>query len=438
MTEGKDKATQSTVPTNSEAGEEWLEDGPEKRYHDLLALSRISAAVSASWDLDTILEVALDNVLSIINGAAGGIWLLDEETQTLYYRVHRGVSAETAKKIRLRLGEGIVGRVAQTGKSVLLEDISADPHVASPELVRKEKLRAFVSVPLRSKEAVLGVINVVSHTPRRFTKNDEHLLQSIGDQVGVAIEHARASREIAKLEEEKRRFLRFVGVAAHDLKAPLTAIQGFLWVMLDGFAGPLTDKQRDMIERSSVRIKELLGLISDLLDIPRIETGQLVDEMKEVSLSEVIECCCQDLRDVAAGKGLKLEIELPEPLPEVYGSASRLQQVVTNLLSNAITYTPDGVVTVRVKEGEKDIQIEVLDTGIGVPPEDLPRLFEDFFRASNVDTKGTGLGLSISKRIVEAHGGRIWVESPCPETNSGSRFAFTLPKRSEGLGRQRP
>jgi signal transduction histidine kinase len=241
----------------------------------------------------------------------------------------------------------------------------------------------------------------------------------------------RASNEIAKLEEEKSRFLRFLGIAAHDLKAPLTAIQGFLWVMLGGYAGELSDKQRNMMERSSHRIKELLNLISDLLDIPRIETGQLVQEMKQVSLSQVVKTSMGDLRDLAKQKKLKLRVELPPGLPRIYGSAPRLQQVMTNLVNNAINYTPEGSVTVRVKEKGKEIRVEVLDTGIGIPPQDLPRMFEDFFRASNVETKGTGLGLSIAKRIVEAHDGRIWVESPCLETGKGSKFTFTLPIERE-------
>jgi len=241
----------------------------------------------------------------------------------------------------------------------------------------------------------------------------------------------RASGEIAKLEEEKNRFLRFLGIAAHDLKAPLTAIQGFLWVMLGGYSGELTDKQKNMLERSTYRIKELLNLISDLLDIPRIETGQIVEEMKQVSLNQVIRASIGDLRDLAKQKKLKLKAELPPGLPKIYGSAPRLQQVITNLVNNAINYTPKGSVIVRVSEGDKEIQVEVMDTGIGIPAEDLPRIFEDFFRASNVETKGTGLGLSIARRIVEAHGGRIWVESPCSETNVGSKCTFTLPKKGE-------
>jgi signal transduction histidine kinase len=241
----------------------------------------------------------------------------------------------------------------------------------------------------------------------------------------------RASVEIAKLEEEKNRFLRFLGIAAHDLKAPLTAIQGFLWVMLGGYSGELTGKQRNMLERSTYRIKELLSLISDLLDIPRIETGQIVQEMKPVSLNQVIRTSIRDLREQAKQKKLKLKVELPAGLPKIYGSAPRLQQVITNLVSNAINFTPKGSVIIRANERDSEIQVEVLDTGIGIPPQDLPRMFEDFFRASNVETKGTGLGLSITRRIVEAHGGRIWVESPCPETNTGSKFTFTLPKKGE-------
>jgi signal transduction histidine kinase len=241
----------------------------------------------------------------------------------------------------------------------------------------------------------------------------------------------RASKEITKLEEARNRFLRFLGVTVHDLKAPLTAIQSYFWVMLGGFAGALTEKQRGMLERSSQRIKELLTLVSDLLDIPRIETGQIIQEMKDVSLSQVIKASVGDLRDLAKQKKVRLKAEVPSGLPKIRGSGPRLQQVITNMVNNAINYTPKGTVTIRVSEGAKEMKVEVMDTGIGIPPQDLPHIFEDFFRASNVEIKGTGLGLSIAKRIVEAHEGKIWVESPCLETGKGSKFTFTLPKKVE-------
>jgi signal transduction histidine kinase len=241
----------------------------------------------------------------------------------------------------------------------------------------------------------------------------------------------KSTKEVARLEEEKSRFLRFLGIAAHDLKAPLTAIQSFLWVMLSGYAGKLNEKQGNMLERSSRRITELLGLISDLLDIPRIETGQIVQEMKRISLLEVVKGCVDDFGNRAADKGIKVKVELPKSLPKINGSGTRLRQVVSNLLDNAINYTLEGEIAIKVSEQDNDIRVEVMDTGIGIPAEDLSQLFDDFFRGSNIEVKGTGLGLSIAKRIVEAHQGRIWAESPCAETNKGSKFTFTLPKVGE-------
>jgi signal transduction histidine kinase len=237
--------------------------------------------------------------------------------------------------------------------------------------------------------------------------------------------------EIGELREERDKFLYFIGVAAHDLKAPLTAIQGFLWVMMGGFTGDISPKQRNILERSTYRINELLQLISDLLDIPRIEAGQIVKEMKEVSLHQVISNSSDGQRNLAEAKGLELKVEVSKELPRIMGSAPRLQQVVTNLVDNAINYTPSGTITISAQERDSEVLVEVIDTGIGIPPEDISRLFEDFYRASNTESKGTGLGLSISRRIIEAHGGRIWAESPCAGTDGGSKFSFTLPKISK-------
>ena len=243
-----------------------------------------------------------------------------------------------------------------------------------------------------------------------------------------SVELEKAAKELAKLEEERTRFLRFLGIAAHDLKAPLSAIQGFLWNMLGGFGGALNDRGKHMLERSSLRITELLNLISDLLDIPRIETGQLVSEMKEVSLRDVITTCVDGHVSSATRKGLGFKVEVPEGLPTISGSAPRLQQVLNNLIGNSIKYTSEGTITLRVSVREKDICVDVIDTGIGIPRDEVNKIFDDFYRGSNVETQGTGLGLSIAKRIVEAHGGKIWCESPCSETNNGSKFTFTLPK----------
>jgi len=180
----------------------------EKYYHDLVALSRVSAAISGLHELDAILRIGLDNVLNVVNGSVGGIMLLDESGQTLSYRVYHGLSAKYAEEMHLKLGEGIAGKVAQSGRSVLLEDISSEPNAARLDLISLEGLMAFISVPLRAKDNVLGVLNVSSHVPHHFTKEDVHLLHSIGDQLGIAIEQAGLHERLRKARERLRKLAR--------------------------------------------------------------------------------------------------------------------------------------------------------------------------------------------------------------------------------------
>lgn len=202
--------TQYANPTSLGSDLYDVEGKTKKPYRELLALSRVSAAVSGLWDLDGVLDVALDTVLEIMNGTIGGILLIDEQTQTLSYRVHRGLSDKYAEEMRLSIGEGIAGRVAQSGKAVLLEDISADPRARWPDLISTEGLKAFLSVPLRAKDTVLGVLNVASRLSHHFTQDDMHLLHTIGDQVGVAIEEAELYDQLRKERENYRQLARYM------------------------------------------------------------------------------------------------------------------------------------------------------------------------------------------------------------------------------------
>lgn len=187
-----------------------------RRHHQLLALSHISGAVSGLWDLDAILRIAFDNVLEIINGTIGGILLLDEETKTLRYRMQRGLSAKYADDIRMRMGEGIAGRVAQTGESMLLEDISKDPRAAHPDLINAEGLKGFISIPLKAKDKVVGVMNIASHVAGRFGTDDMSLLSSIGDYLGTAIEQARLYTRLAMAGERYQALLQHALAAQEE------------------------------------------------------------------------------------------------------------------------------------------------------------------------------------------------------------------------------
>jgi len=241
-----------------------------------------------------------------------------------------------------------------------------------------------------------------------------------------------AGKELAKLEEGRKNLLRFLAIASHDLKAPLAAVQSYFQTMLGGFAGEMADKQKRMIERSSKRVTELLELISDLLDISRIEGEQIIREMEEVSFTQIIRNSIENVRALASEKKIRLVEEIPQPLPKLRASGIRLQQVITNLFTNAIKFTPEkGEIKLRVTVREGGIHVEVMDPGAGISAEDLPQIFDDFYRGGEREKAGTGLGLSIAKRIVEAHRGKIWAESPNPEDKMkrGSKFTFTLPKK---------
>lgn len=216
MKADKDANAPSHDPAPPDVEVRDADDDCQSTAGELAALSRVSAAISTLRDLDAILEVALENVLAIMNGTSGGILLLDEETQTLSYRVYRGLSAKYAQQMHLKVGEGIAGKVAQTGEAILLEDISADPRTARPEWVRREGLKAWLSVPLRAKQAVLGVINVASNMPHRFTTEDMHLLHSIGDQLGVAVEEAKLYEELRQSREMYRHLAQRVLLAQEE------------------------------------------------------------------------------------------------------------------------------------------------------------------------------------------------------------------------------
>ncbi|MBE0415444.1 MAG: HAMP domain-containing histidine kinase [Dehalococcoidia bacterium] len=231
----------------------------------------------------------------------------------------------------------------------------------------------------------------------------------------------------SRLKASREMLAQVLSIASHDLKAPLAAVESYHKVMLGGYAGEITEKQKNMLLRSSERITGLLNLIDNVLDISRIDTREL--KMEATSLLKVVESTREIIQPLAEEKGLRLKVEVPKELPLITGAPTRLQQVLTNLLGNAVKFTPGGgSVTLKVGEEDDHILVEVIDTGIGISPEESPRIFDAFYRGISVDTTGAGLGLSISKRIIEAHSGKIWVESPCPESGMGSKFSFTLPK----------
>lgn len=383
------------------------EDERERRYHELLALSRVSAALSGLWDLDAILNVALDNVLNIMNGNIGGILLVDEQTQTLSYRVHRGLSTRYVEGVHLSLGEGIVGKVAQSGKSVLLEDISADPRVAYPDLVTTEGLKAYISVPLRAKDKVLGVINVASHTPRRFTKNDMHLLHSIGDQLGVAIEQARLYERLRKALERYRQLARQTLVAQenerkriarelHDetsqalsgLTLQLQALVDLAEMSGSQDAGFITRLKK--VQSLAVQVhSEISRLIADLHPA-LLDTLGLVPAIRQYAETS--------LRPLSINVSVEVRGADRRLPPEV---ESGLFRWVQGAIGNIAQHSRAKNAAILLEYRDDELLLRISDDGQGF----------DVSKITAIEESGRGRGVFSMKERVGLLGGICWIES---------------------------
>ena len=400
----------------------------KERYYR--SLYEIAAAINSVRDPESVLDSIVRTVSEALEAKGCSIMLLSPDRKVLLHTAAYGLSDWYVRKGPVSADRSI--SQALEGKPVAILNAAEDERVQYRDQARQEGIASMLSVPISFKGDVVGVMRVYAAKQHYFTRSEIYFVQEVANLGAIALERARELEqcftEVDKLEESRRQFVRFLSVVAHDLQSPLVATQSILSYIADGYTGEITDGQQDLLQRGIRRIDELLMLITDLLEVPRIEAGQLGREMKELSLNEVVKQAVVGLDNVARQKGIELKVELPDASPQVYASGRRLQQVLNNLISNAINYTRDGAALVRVKESENEITLEVIDTGIGIPPDELPRIFDDFFRGKNAGKKGTGLGLSISKRIIEAHGGKLWAESPCPETGKGSKFTFTLPK----------
>jgi len=230
----------------------------------------------------------------------------------------------------------------------------------------------------------------------------------------------------------------FLSIVSHELKRPLAAVENYLQITLGGYAGEISDKQRRLLERSALRLADLRALISDILDFARMQPDQIRADFEPVDPKEIGAEATEEVRLAASQKNIRLKVIGPTQLQTIVAARRRLRQVISNLLANAVKFSPEGsTVTLSAHDEPEALVIEVLDQGIGIPPQDQQHLFEDFFRGSNVeDVGGSGLGLSIAKKIVDAHAGKITLESPCPGAAGGTRVEVRIP-RTLGLPRGR-
>ena len=329
----------------------------------------------------------------------------------------------------------MLGRAVTECKPIQVSDVEADPEYTLKEGQKLAGFRTVVGIPLLREGVPIGVIMLTRNTVRPFTDKQIELATTFADQAVIAIENVRLFDEIQdksrQLEEASRHKSQFLANMSHELRTPLNAILGYTELMTDGAYGEPSEKMSAVLKRLESNGRHLLGLINDVLDLSKIEAGQLVLDLSEYSVQDIAQTVRSTLEPLAADKKLAFKVEMASQLPPGRGDGRRLTQVLINLVGNAIKFTDAGEVAISAEANNGSFHVSVRDTGPGISAADQVKLFQEFQQADNSITRkkgGTGLGLAISKRIVEMHGGRIWIDSTLGE---GSTFSFTVPVRVE-------
>jgi len=329
----------------------------------------------------------------------------------------------------------LFGRILLERKPVQIVDVMADPEYALHELQKRAGFRTMLGVPLLRDGVPIGLLSLNRTTVRPFTDKQIELVTAFADQAAIAIENVRLFDEIQdksrQLEEASQHKSQFLANMSHELRTPLNAILGYTELMADGAYGDPSEKMLGILKRLEANGKHLLGLINDVLDLSKIEAGQLELELSEYCIQDIAQTVRSTLEPLAADKKLGFKVEMAPQLPPGRGDGRRLTQVLINLVGNAIKFTDVGEVAITAEANNGSFHVSVRDTGPGISAADQAKLFQEFQQADNALTRkkgGTGLGLAISKRIIQMHGGRIWVES---QVGQGSTFAFTLPVHVE-------
>ncbi len=412
----------------------------------LKGINEIGKVINSSLDLDLIFKKLLEFVSKEMDFDFCALLMI--EKGRFYTKAGIGFTKEELNTYNADIGEGICGMVAKTGEPIIANDVS--------KIIFYKKqapaTQSEITVPLKVEGKVIGVLNVESRKLNAFDDEDLVYLSALADQAAIAISNAQLYNKIKNFNEELKSEVEsatkdlmqankkleklneiksdFVSTVSHELRTPLTSIQGYVSLIYDGDTGHITDEQKEFLGIVKSESERLTRLISDLLDISKIEEGRMQYVFEDFNLLDFINSYKKEVSTMALRKNIEIEIKLPDKLPIIKADPDKIKQIFYNLISNAIKFSKENTkLQISIKENDEDIQVDVVDYGVGIAKKDHKKLFGKF---SQIDSKmtrkagGTGLGLAITKNLVESHGGKILVKS---ELGKGSTFSFTISKK---------
>jgi signal transduction histidine kinase len=407
---------------------------------ELKALGEVGQAVSSTLDLQTVLSTIVARAVQLSGTDCGIIYEYDEQTQEFHLRASYQMEPELVNAYQatpLRLGQGATGRAAETKTPTQIADLRQEQEFATrgmrPILARLG-YQSLLAVPLLLEQKIMGALTIYRRETGDFAPEVVNLLQTFATQSVLAIQNARLFREIEdksrQIEAANRHKSEFLANMSHELRTPLNAIIGFSEVLKERMFGDLNEKQAEYTDDILTSGQHLLSLINEILDLSKVEAGRMELELATFDLPLAIDNARTFVRERATRHGINLYVDVDERLGDFVGDERKIKQILLNLLSNAVKFTPEGRrIGIAAKQADGAVEISVSDTGIGIAPEDQPKIFEEFRQVGTDNAKkveGTGLGLTLAKKFVELHGGKIWVTS---EVGKGSTFSFTLPER---------
>ncbi len=408
-------------------------------------LYKTSNIINSILVLDTIFQNIVDVIIKKLNYDDLGILLIENN----YLILKKGYIRKKSDYLKgpLRVGKGITGYVAKTGKPLIVNDVTKD----SRYIAVRKNMKSELCVPIKIDNKIIGVFNIESKKFNVFSKNDLFLISALADQTAIAIKNVRYYERIknfnyelkrkvnlstkqlkeANLNLQKLNLLKsdFVSIVSHELRTPLTSIQGYVSLLYDGEVGDINEQQKEFLGIIKEESKRLTRLINDLLDISKIEAGKMDVEFNDFNILDFMNDYKKEVEVIASPKNINIEMIVPESLPIIKANADKIKQIFHNLVSNAIKFSfKNTTLTILIKELANHIQIDILDQGVGIAENDLVGIFDKFYQVDSKMTReniGLGLGLVIAKNLVELHGGKIWAKS---EVGKGSTFSFTLRK----------
>jgi signal transduction histidine kinase len=403
---------------------------------EVRALGDTIQAVGASLDLQRVLQTIVLHATKLSASDGGLIYEFDEAAQVFRFRAAYRLRPEFIKIIEATppaLHDSIIGRAATSGVPQNIPDMAAEASIPFAAPILAEGVHSILAIPTIRGTQLIGGIVVGRRAVGGYSEREIDLLRTFANGCTIAIEHARLFHEVgqknAALQMANQHKSQFLANMSHELRTPMNAILGFTDLMSEGIYGALDERLRKPVEQLQTNGQHLLRLINDVLDLSRIEAGRLELNLAEYSVDEILEALQATARPLAEAKGLALKVSTEHKIGYCHGDSQRMFQVLVNLVGNAIKFTRSGGVDIAVRAVNGEVHYAIKDTGVGIAPEQLDSIFDEFGRGDPTIAKefaGTGLGLAIAKRFVTTHGGRIWAEST---RNVGSTFHVIVPRQ---------